>query len=94
MAKNYDIDYKALFEQAMKKVREQANQQDEYSALMQQCNELAKYSTIISNRLLQMKLSDQITLMKAAVHMNQVSKQLCQKYGWENDIPESEMNFD
>lgn len=76
----FEIDYQAAFEEMKRRFDNYMNLQNEYYALLDEINELSKYSTFVTKNILKLPMLDQMKILKLSVKMGRVAKQLCEKH--------------
>jgi len=75
-----EIDYKAMFEEMAKRVRELLKADEEYFALIRLTQEQAKYTTAVNSNLLKLPKSEQIALLRALSNFGAIAETICKKH--------------
>ena len=87
---NYDIDYKSMFENLKKFVQNHFEVENEFFSLTRELGELQPYSNEFSENMFKMKMVDQVKVMRIAVELGKLQKELCEKYGFDSDVEVTE----
>lgn len=80
------LDYEKMIEALSKSIKEYVDLEDRYFALARKINELNPYTQRGGERIMEMKMADQVKLFEIMVAYAELSKKLCEKYGWADDI--------
>ena len=80
------LDYEKMIEALSKRVKEYMDVEDRYFALARKLNELKPYIEQCGERIMEMKMTDQLKLFEIMVVLAELEKNLCEKYGWADDI--------
>lgn len=79
-----ELDYKQMFETLLARFNDKFKVELEYFDLLAKVQETKKYNDLLNEHLFEMSMADQVPICKIAVAMNEYSKQMCEKYGWED----------
>ena len=82
---NYELDYKAMFENLYKLFEEKFATEIEYFELLAAANSNTKAATIVSNNLMKMSMADQVLVLRQLKAMNDVCAILQKKYNFEGE---------
>ena len=75
------IDYKKALQQTFEALKQRADMEKEYFDLLEQLKDNNCYSKLVSEHLFDIKMEDQILLLRCSVQMNKCCEWLCDKYG-------------
>ena len=81
----YEIDYKALFEQIKKRFDDLINSDEEYFKLLKTSNELKPYAELVGKHFLDFKKTEQVNVLRILVSYGHICKSLCEKYQLESE---------
>jgi hypothetical protein len=87
-----ELDYKAMWEQAVEHARNQHYMHEEMCKCMTNLTENMDAATAASSNLFKMSLPDQLAFLKAASAYTDVGVKLCEKYGFEVTEEDEEVN--
>ena len=79
------LDYKKMFENLQNMINNKLKQEQEYFSLLREIDELKPYSAMAAAHMLNMKIADQIMLLKCIEMTGVVSKKLCEKYSFDEE---------
>lgn len=94
MDNELNLDYKAMWEQAVEHTRNQYLMHEELCKCMTNVNENMDAATVVAGNLFKMSLPDQLAIIKAASIYTDVGVKLCEKYGFERKENEEANNED
>jgi hypothetical protein len=77
-----NLDYKQMFGNLKEVLDKQFEMQKTYFALLCELNKLKPQSDIVCKRIMEMSMADQIKILKHSLAISQISKKMCEKYGW------------
>lgn len=77
---NYELDYKAMFENLYKKFEEKYATEIEYFDLLAKAQETSKSSDLVSKNLMKMTMVDQILILRKLKELNDICAALQEKY--------------
>ena len=75
-----DIKYEEIIKNAFDAIKKQKNTEREYFDLLRKNQELAPYVRAINTHMFEIKMEDQIPLLRLIVQLGEVDKYLCNKY--------------
>ena len=78
--KEYEIDYKSMFENLSKRLDVLLKMDEEYFALIRLMDEQKRYTEIAGKHLFDFKKSEQIKALKLLTAFGALCKTLCEKY--------------
>ena len=79
------MDYEALFENALKKMKNYLDTEKEYFECLSRLGTYSNDIDIVSKHLMKMSMSDQLKVIKAVIIQGEISKILREKYRFEED---------
>ena len=81
-----ELDYKTMFENLKTVVDKHLEKEAEYCLILNQLAELSPYHKIVSDRLFELKMSEQLPILRHYLKVSQISKKLCEKHGWDSEM--------
>ena len=78
-----NLDYEKMFGNLKEVYDKQIELNETYFTILRKMNEKRKYSDLVSNRIMTMKMIDQIEILKHYLAISLISEKLCKKYGWD-----------
>lgn len=88
---NEKLDYEKMFQALAKGFENKLREQSEYFAMAKEINRLKPYNDLVNARILDLKMNEQCAIFRHVLEINKISKALCKKYGWDEEIePEAE----
>ena len=75
-----DINFEETLKNALEVIARRQDIEREYFELLRKDRTLSPFVTIISPKLIEMKMEDQILALRAIVQLGEVAKYLCNKY--------------
>lgn len=85
---NYELDYKAMFENLYKKFEERFASEIEYFELLGKLNDLQQKACPVSKNIMKMSMSDQILVLRQLKALNDICATLQDKYHFEEEATE------
>lgn len=85
------LDYEQMFKNLKSVVDKKMEEEEEYFFLHRRIKELSPYADMAAKRIMELKMKDQIIILKCAVMLDEASKRICEKYGWDDEIDIVEM---
>ena len=82
---NNNLDYKQMFMTLSERFNNKIQEQEKYFELLKQINELKLYNDLVSARIFDLKIYEQCAIFKHVLEIHQISKILCEKYGWDDE---------
>jgi hypothetical protein len=64
--------------------------ENEFFSLSKELSELQPYINAFSDNIFKMKMVDQVKTMRIAVELGRLQKELCEKYGFDDDVEVTE----
>ena len=92
MDSNYELDYKAMFENLYKKFEEKFATEIEYFELLGKVNDLQQKAGPVAKNLMKMSMRDQVVVLRQMAVLNNICATLQDKYHFEEDIKSEEEN--
>lgn len=84
------FDYEKMFMALSELFKNTIQTQEIYFRTLQEINELKPYNNLISKRICNLKMFEQIAILKHVLEIHKISKKLCEKYGWDEEIQTEE----
>lgn len=91
---NYELDYKAMFENLYKRFEEKFATELEYFNLIGNLNENLEIVGLVSKNMLKMSMADQLLLIRPLTAMGGICKTLNEKYNFEEVAEEGDSDAD
>ena len=82
---NAKIDYEAMLEAALNKMKSILNDEFEYFKYMKAVNDYTEVITLVSKNMMSMSVSDQLSLLKAVCYQGAICEKLQEKYKFEKE---------
>lgn len=92
MDDNIEIDYAAVIGNMKKQLNDLFAMQNKYFSLARRIKELKPYSEIISERMMELPMDEQVVLMELVVRLSDLQKALCERHGWDDGV--EPVNYD
>lgn len=84
------LDYEKMFMALKERFESKIREQDNYFAMLREINKLKPYSDLINKKMYDLKIYEQCAIYKHLLEINLISKKLCEKYGWDDEIKTEE----
>lgn len=81
-----NLDFEKMFGNLKEVFDRQMELQETYFTILREMNETRKYSDLVSNRIMNLKMTDQIEILKHYLAIGKISEKMCKKYGWDDEI--------
>ena len=89
-----EIDYESIIKNLTQRLKDVFEAQNRYFELAKKLNELKPYSEIITTKIVELPMEEQIIIMELAYQMSEVQKCLCEKHGWDDEIKSEDEVYD
>ena len=80
---NPKVDYEALLQAALNKMKNMLDDEFEYFECMKAVNDYTEVITLVSKNMMSMSVSDQLLLLKAVCYQGAICQKLQEKYKFE-----------
>ena len=89
-----ELDYKQMYEKSQEMLNATFEMQNEFFNTLSELNQMAPYSKIINEKIMEARMCDQLNYYKIVVLLFRQAKLICEKYGWDEElkIEETECN--
>ena len=87
---NESLDYEKMFMALRERFESKIQEQEIYFTLLKEINKLKPYSDLINTKMYDLKIYEQCAIFKHLLEINRISKKLCERYGWDDEIQTEE----
>lgn len=81
-----EVDYIAIIKELKAKCKSMLDEQTAYTNVAAEIANLSKYSDYLIPRVHELSFTEQFWLMKLSLPLYRYHKEVCEKYGWDEEI--------